>query len=302
MVKSYYSNGKLLITGEYGVLDGALSLAVPTKYGQSLVVEVNDSTILKWISIDELGRIWFEGDFDLKNNTSISTTDSQTAETLLKILREAKKMNPEFLANATGYRATTTLDFPRNWGLGSSSTLINNIAQWAKVNPFKLLWNSFPGSGYDIACAIYDTPILYQLKDRNPSIKTVSFNPSFKNHVYFVHLNKKQNSREGISAYRNSDFDKDQFIFEQTELSSKIAECDTLEEFQRLIFQHETIVGAILKEAPIKQKYFSDYTGTIKSLGAWGGDFVMAVGPENTTLYFKNKGYHTIIPYQDMVL
>lgn len=37
--KLFYSNGKLLLSGEYAVLDGALSLAVPTKYGQLLSVK-----------------------------------------------------------------------------------------------------------------------------------------------------------------------------------------------------------------------------------------------------------------------
>ena len=37
--KTFYSNGKLLITGEYLVLDGARSLAIPTKFGQFLIVE-----------------------------------------------------------------------------------------------------------------------------------------------------------------------------------------------------------------------------------------------------------------------
>ncbi|MEQ3661167.1 MAG: GHMP kinase, partial [Flavobacterium sp.] len=39
MKQTYYSNGKLLLTGEYVVLDGAKALAVPTKFGQSLSIE-----------------------------------------------------------------------------------------------------------------------------------------------------------------------------------------------------------------------------------------------------------------------
>ena len=35
--QKFYGNGKLLLTGEYFVLDGALSLALPTKFGQNLV-------------------------------------------------------------------------------------------------------------------------------------------------------------------------------------------------------------------------------------------------------------------------
>ena len=36
---NYYSNGKLLITGEYSVLEGAKSLAIPTNFGQDLVID-----------------------------------------------------------------------------------------------------------------------------------------------------------------------------------------------------------------------------------------------------------------------
>ena len=33
--KDFYSNGKLLLTSEYVVLDGAIALAIPTRLGQS---------------------------------------------------------------------------------------------------------------------------------------------------------------------------------------------------------------------------------------------------------------------------
>ena len=143
---------------------------------------------------------------------------------------------------------------------------------------------------------------MYQLVDKNPIIKPVTFNPSFKDHIYFVYLNKKQNSREGIAAYRNSNFNKVNFILEQTNLTTKIATCNSLEEFQKLVVQHEILVGSVINEIPVKQKFFMDYSGAIKSLGAWGGDFIMAIGSETTASYFKNKGYHTIIPYKEMIL
>ena len=62
MAKStFYSNGKLLITGEYVVLDGAKSLALPTKFGQNLSVEKVDSNqLIHWVSYDHDGSIWFE--------------------------------------------------------------------------------------------------------------------------------------------------------------------------------------------------------------------------------------------------
>ncbi len=97
------------------------------------------------------------------------------AETLQDILVEARKLNPEFLQSEQGFLVKTNLTFPRDWGLGTSSTLINNIAQWAKVDAFQLLWNSFSGSGYDIANAQYNTPILYAAQQSKTRCKQSRF-------------------------------------------------------------------------------------------------------------------------------
>src|SRR5690606_17098005 len=61
--KTFYSNGKLLLTGEYVVLDGAVALAVPTTLGQSLMVEPIGEPKIEWQSLDAQGNIWFEGAF-----------------------------------------------------------------------------------------------------------------------------------------------------------------------------------------------------------------------------------------------
>ena len=73
-------------------------------------------------------------------------------------------------------------------------------------------------------------------------------------------------------------------------------------DFENLINQHEKIIGNVLKKQPIKERLFSDYFGCIKSLGAWGGDFILATGNIDTPNYFKQKGYETIIKYDDMIL
>ena len=209
---NYYSNGKLLLTGEYLVLEGAKSLAVPTKFGQDLVVETIKEPQLIWGSFLPNGNCWFEAVFEVSKFRLVSctyTSDTQgnaevIAETLLEILQEARGLNPNFLNSEHGYIVKTSLTFPRNWGLGSSSTLINSIASWAKVDPFKLLWNSFKGSGYDIACAQNNAPIFYQIKDKKPTVHQVAFNPTFKENLFFVHLNAKQDSKEGIAKFRES--------------------------------------------------------------------------------------------------
>tara|TARA_R110002033_G_scaffold58464_5_gene108206 strand:- start:177597 stop:178505 length:909 start_codon:yes stop_codon:yes gene_type:complete len=302
MTKKFYSNGKLLLTGEYGVLDGALSLAIPTKYGQSLTVSTTNDYKIHWESLDEKNRIWFEANFELNSFKLLSATDEKTAKVLLKMLLEAKKINSNFLLNTSGYSITTKLDFPRDWGLGSSSTLINNIAQWAVIDSFKLLWNSFTGSGYDIACASHNKPIVYQLIEEKPCIKEIDFTLPFKDAIYFIHLNKKQDSREGIKTYRKANFDKNVFIAELSSITEQIITCTAIEEFAKLITEHEAIIANILEQVPVKQLLFADYDGAIKSLGAWGGDFIMAVGSKNTMDYFNKKGYSTILNYSDMVL
>ena len=72
--------------------------------------------------------------------------------------------------------------------------------------------------------------------------------------------------------------------------------------FESLMEEHEALLSNILNIAPVKQQLFPDYFGMVKSLGAWGGDFVLATGDDKTIPYFKAKGYPTIIPYSKMVL
>ena len=48
------------------------------------------------------------------------------------------------------------------------------------------------------------------------------------------------------------------------------------------------------------EKFFKDYSGEIKSLGAWGGDFILAAGPSSSIEYFQNKGFKTILSYNEM--
>ena len=55
--QKFYSNGKLLLTGEYMVLDGAIALAIPTKFGQSLTVEKLEEPKINWKSIDKNGKV-----------------------------------------------------------------------------------------------------------------------------------------------------------------------------------------------------------------------------------------------------
>lgn len=296
-MEKFYSHGKLLITGEYAVLDGAKALALPTKFGQSLEVKPIESPEIRWKSFDHNGTLWFETTLQLPSFKA--NENNETAKRLSECFLAIAKLQPNFFAPHNGFEMHSHLEFPQNWGLGSSSTLINNLAQWANVDAFILLENTFGGSGYDIACAQHPCPIIYQRQNSNPHIKIVDFDPPFKAQLFFVHRNQKQNSREAIAHYNTLKTTQRLDFSELNALTNALLVATTLEEFEVLINKHETIVGTLIQQPPLKTTHFADYPGAIKSLGAWGGDFFLATG--NNHHYFKDKGYTTIIPFGEMV-
>ena len=44
-----------------------------------------------------------------------------------------------------------------------------------------------------------------------------------------------------------------------------------------------------------------DKDGKIKSLGSWGGDFILVTTKNKDLTYFRNRGLNTIIPLKEMV-
>ena len=304
MKKEFYSNGKLLITGEYLVLDGAKALALPTKFGQNLIVEKGNNQEIKWISFNADGSIWFEDTFSFLDISNKSNNENSTIRnTLIEILHEGYLLNPDFMNQSEGFQVKTELSFPRNWGLGTSSTLINNVAQWLEIDAFVLLNNSFGGSGYDIACAQNNSPILYHLEDGKPIVEKVTFEPEFTENLFFVYLDKKQSSKASIASYynnKNKDLADD--IIENNKITQEVLYAKTLHQFARALEAHEAEMSNILEMKTVKESLFTDFNGVIKSLGAWGGDFVLAISKENPTEYFSKKGFRTIVSYKDMIL
>ena len=304
MQQTFYSNGKLLITGEYLILDGAKGLALPTKMGQNLSVESTITETIHWKSYDADGSIWFEEILSFDEITATNTIAPESVKgTLIKILQVANAMNPDLLTNSNGFAITTQLSFPRNWGLGTSSTLINNIAQWFQIDAFELLHQSFGGSGYDIACAQNNTPITYSIVNGIPKVEQLTFEPEFAKNIYFVYLNEKRNSKSAIAEYHsNKTSQLSNYINTIDTLTQDIIAAKDLESFSQLLQQHERVLSEILSTKTIKDSLFPDFDGAIKSLGAWGGDFVLVVSKENPSSYFIDKGYETVIPYGDMIL
>jgi mevalonate kinase len=301
---TFSAHGKLLITGEYFVLDGADSLALPVRYGQSLRAAPHSAAHqLVWRSTDEQGSAWFEAALQMSNFSLIDATDTAIVERLQQILRACRHLNPHFLTEQRGHSVLTQLDFPRQWGLGTSSTLIAAVANWAGVNPYQLLEDTFGGSGYDIACATADGPIIYQRRpSSSPLVQRVHFMPDFADHLYFIYLGKKQDSRAGIARYRALQPDNLTALkSEISQMTQALLKAEDIGTFEAILLEHETLVSRTLHLPRAQDLHFPDFPGVIKSLGAWGGDFVLATfegSQAELEVYLNQK---TAIGFKNMI-
>lgn len=261
-------------------------------------------TAMYWKSYNTAEEVWFEGTFEIPTGKCLTASDEKVGQRLETILEAARQLNPSFLTTEQeGLIVSTHLDFPNEWGLGTSSTLLYNIAMWADVNPFDLSNATFGGSGYDIACAGAKTPIAYH-RLPSPTMESVFFNPIFTPQLYFVYLGKKQNSREGIARYREKVANSQTAIQDISILSNLFLKAVLLEDFEQTIREHEAIVSTFLDLPRAKQLYFDDFWGEVKSLGAWGGDFVLVTSNRSETetrQYFKAKGFEVFLRYGDLI-
>ncbi len=301
MVFETFSAGKLLISSEYVVLDGALALALPTVWGQELACDEKEDgkSILHWEAYHQ-NKHWLSIRIDYKSWQILETNIPASAEFIVRTLKNIQKLSPKKLQGDSSYFIKTHLQFPADYGLGSSSTLMNNLARWSGIDAFELNALSLGGSGYDIAVAQENSPILYQLEAGKRSIRRVDFNPEFRDELLFVHLNQKQDSREGIAMYRQKEKTTALIDF-FSQLTEELLKTTDIDRFSELISQHEARLSAFLGIATVKQKFFADYPCFIKSLGAWGGDFVLTRKTENYHQYFQERGFSTFFSWEEII-
>ena len=295
-MKSFHSNGKLLISGEYLVLDGALSLALPCKFGQYLNFTEDSNGTLEWISKDMNDTIWFTAYFEANTLKVLKTSNYNTVKWVRKILEFCNKNS---LTNKSLQgKIECKLEFPNNWGLGSSSTLLNNLASLYEINPYDLHFSTTNGSGYDIACAGSNSALTYQVIENIPKVKKMDWSPVFKDEILFIFLKKKQKSNLEVKRFKELKKDPD-LISRISSITKEIIYSKTIEEFEHLLDEHEAITGQYIQSETVKSKYFSDYEGSVKSLGAWGGDFVLATRKNKN--YFLDKGFDTILSFSEII-
>lgn len=268
------ANGKLLISGEYLVMNGARALAFPIRFGQQLNVEITDSGKLEWISKQQ-GKIWFTAEFNPESLSVQHSSHPEIASALWRILQSARSFNPDFLLNEGGIKAEIEADYPLEWGLGSSSSLISLIARWSGVDALSLFRSISGGSGYDLACATRKDPFFYQLVHDTPTITLARPGNALLNSSVFAWLGNKQNSQTEIERYRKSDTPSQRVIDRVSELASEFCKAEDVPELIEIIEEHEYLLSSVLKKPVLMHERFRNFAGAVKSLGAWGGDFAM---------------------------
>lgn len=301
---SFYGHGKLLITGEYLVLQGAEALAVPLRLGQHVQVKKMRGADLHWKSVRPDGSEWFKGVFSLLDFSAQEATDPEIAAGISKILTAITRQNPDFLADWKGQSVESRLEFNPEWGLGTSSTLIHAMAEWGEAEAFTLLEQTFGGSGYDLACATSNGPIIFQSTDDEIRITPVTLNWPFKENIHLVWSGRKQNSRDSVSAHSSSLKKASASLIQGVStLTQQIEDAPDLITFIGLLSEHNQLIGNLLQQDP--NPWVPSFPGIIKPLGAWGGDFFMAVSkedPKEMKEWFINQGYTTIFSWKDLVL
>jgi len=303
MAQKWYSNGKLMLTGEYFVLFGAKSLAIPLKYGQSLeIVEETGSPMLSFVTY-VLGKPWFEAKYNNDFFEILEATDAVKACYLQELFLGARTLNPLFLRQRKKVIATANLNFHMDWGIGSSSSLISNIAWWANIDPYELNRLVSRGSGFDISCARSQTPLFYSLAGRLPVIEHIGFKPKSFSKIWFVYLGKKQATEANLASNIDKINPSSSQIAEISQISAAFTKAGSASEICSLIAKHEKIISKALHQEPIQSLLFSDFEGAVKSLGAWGGDFCLAVSDLEESYvksYFEQKGLSTVLSYEQL--
>lgn len=303
----FRANGKLMISGEYLVLSGARALAVPLRLGQQLKLrqERARECSISWVAKTN-GREWFRSTFRGEGLEFQRTNDAAVASRLRELLLAARELKPAFLKDPLRVEVETDMEFHPNWGLGSSSSLVYNLARWAGVDAYTLQFKTFGGSGYDVACAGSRQAILYRYRGQaaSPMVETRPFFPLFHRQLLFVYSGRKASTSSELDKYDPAQADEGA-VKEASALSEALASAGHLQDFMSLLHEHESLVGRVIGQTPVQQARFSDFPGVIKSLGAWGGDFILAASPEGASCmarYFDKQGLGVRFPFKNLVM
>lgn len=81
--------------------------------------------------------------------------------------------------------------------------------------------------------------------------------------------------------------------------------CTALNAFETLLEEHEYIISNALEWERVQQSVFPEYWGKVKSLGAWGGDFVLLTNnrtEKELRDYLQQKNIDVVFSFSELIL
>ncbi|MFN2395090.1 MAG: hypothetical protein ABR597_05320 [Bacteroidales bacterium] len=299
-MQSFFSHGKLLLMGEYAVLYGADAICLPLKTGQLLEVKnyLPGRIAWKWTWQKQV-LADFVLDAESLEVLEANVGNPQWTSDLILYIRQQK---PDFLKN-TGGSLHFINYFPPEWGLGTSSATISSLCRFAGVDPYKVNEQLMGGSGADIATTTAENWMLYRRNHAGPVSWSIPFDFPFLKNTWFVYSGKKQATAIHLKKVAGKNSYKRELWLDVNPLIYRFLAASTLPEAFKIIEEHEILVGARIQQQPIGQQ-FKGFPGKIKSLGAWGGDFFMALSQQPADFvegYFREKGYQHVYLWEDFV-
>jgi mevalonate kinase len=297
-----YANGKLLLTGEYLVLAGARALALPVRFGQKMSVTETTSDFIEWIASDTRGT-WLQARFSTVN-AGLCELSCGKPFFAQQLLQAAASLNPSFLKDIQGLRLHFELNYPREWGLGSSSSLIWLISSLAGLDVYQLYPLISKGSGYDVACASRDKPFFYTRGTPEPTVECTTIGAALSDHAVFAYLGIKQDTQTEVDRFLSSKSSYVSHISIINTLGEAIHKESDGQQLCRLIQEHEAVLAGLLNKEPVSSR-FPGFPGAVKSLGAWGGDFALFTSPHGTGEIKKlltGYGLKHIFTYDEIII
>jgi hypothetical protein len=155
----------------------------------------------------------------------LETSDTEKSNWIKSVFLAIRDQKEDFMVGS-GAEATATIDLPMNYGWGSSSSFIANLCKWADVNPFWVNMKVGGGSGYDVACANVNRPILFHNESNLPQFEEVDYHPDFTKNMWFIFQENKMNTANAIRGFRSRRVDE-AVITRITEISHEWIKADS---------------------------------------------------------------------------
>ncbi len=206
-----------------------------------------------------------------------SNAESNTESHLSKILALVPS---SYWKPGKSYRFETRLEFDRSSGLGSSSTFVQLLSNYFKLDPFQVQDLVFGGSGYDVAIAAVQKPLIYWRNEQGVHFRQWKMNPELTKDWKVIFLGNKVNSRTSTSQVNDmlEDLARDEnYSMQIPKIIEIVRDAQELMALETGIEMYQMFLSQLLGMVT-PYTYFGVKPlprGVCKWLGAWGGDMLL---------------------------